>query len=160
MVILQDLSPTCTTNMSDQPAQSYANHARMVPGFHYVTAALLLVYLGWTMWHAMTTRGLNEHFQILGACAMVGTYWYARSFPLKAQDRVIRLEEQLRLTRLLPDDLRGRVPELSAGQLIALRFASDAEVADIVRWVLTDKVTDSKLIKQRIKTWRPDHLRV
>ncbi len=146
--------------MSTEPTQSYSNHARMVPGFHYVTAALLLIYVGWTAWHAMTTRGLNEHFQILGACAMVGTYWYARSFPLKAQDRVIRLEEQLRLTRLLPDDLRGRVDELSPRQLIALRFASDAEAPELVRWVLTEKVTDTKLIKQRIRAWRPDTYRV
>ena len=146
--------------MSTEPTQSFANHARMVPGFHYVTGTLVLVYLGWTVWNAMTTRGLNEHFQLLGACALLGTAWYARSFPLKAQDRIIRLEEQLRLSRLLPEDLRLRIDELSARQLIALRFASDAEVAELVRWVLTDKVTDNKLIKQRIKSWRADFHRV
>jgi Family of unknown function (DUF6526) len=146
--------------MSTEPSQSFANHARMVPGFHYVTGTLVLVYLGWTAWNAMTTRGLNEHFQLLGAGALLGTCWYARAFPLKAQDRIIRLEEQLRLSRLLPEDLRLRIDELSARQLIALRFASDAEVAELVRWVLTDKVTDNKLIKQRIKSWRADFHRV
>lgn len=146
--------------MSTEPTQSFANHARMVPGFHYVTGTLVLVYLGWTVWNAMTTRGLNEHFQLLGACALLGTFWYARAFPLKAQDRIIRLEEQLRLSRVLPEDLRLRIDELSARQLIALRFASDAEVAELVRWVLTDKVTDNKLIKQRIKSWRADFHRV
>ena len=146
--------------MSTEPAQSYANHARMVPGFHYVTGLCTLVFVGWSVWHAMSTRSADAHFQMLGAFGLLGTFWYARVFPLKAQDRVIRLEEQLRLTRLLPDDLRGRVGELNARQLIALRFASDAEVPELVRWVLSDQVTDIKQIKQRIKSWRADHHRV
>ena len=146
--------------MSTEPAQSYANHARMVPGFHYVTGLCTVVFVIWSMWRAMSTRSADAHFQMLGAFGLLGTYWYARVFPLKAQDRVIRLEEQLRLTRVLPDDLRGRVGELSAKQLVALRFASDAEVPELVRWVMTDKVTDIKQIKQRITTWRADHHRV
>lgn len=146
--------------MSSEPTQSYANHARMVPGFHYVTFMLAFVYLVWTCWYAATSKTLDAHFQILGAIALLGTAWYARSFPLKAQDRVIRLEEQLRMARLLPDDLRSRVDELTARQLIALRFASDGELSELVRWVLTDKVTDIKIIKQRIRNWRPDYHRV
>ncbi len=146
--------------MSTEPEQSFSNHARMVPGFHYVTGFMLLVFVGWSMWHAASTRTADAHFQMLGAFALLGTYWYARAFPLKAQDRVIRLEEQLRLTRLAPDDLRPRIDELSARQLIALRFASDAEAPDLARWVLDGNVTDTKAIKQRIKTWRADHHRV
>lgn len=146
--------------MNSEPTQSYANHTRMVPGFHYVTGALTIVYVLWTMWHAATSKTLDAHFQIIGALALLGTFWYARSFPLKAQDRVIRLEEQLRMARLLPDDLRGRVDELSARQLIALRFADDGELPELVRWVLKDNVTDTKAIKQRIKIWRPDTHRV
>ncbi len=146
--------------MSTEPTQSFANHARMVPGFHYVTGLLTLVFLGWSIRHAMTARTLDAHAEMIGAFALLGNYWYTRSFPLKAQDRVIRLEEQLRLTRLLPDNLRGRVDELSARQLIALRFASDGELPELVQWVLTEKVTDTKLIKQRIRNWRPDFHRV
>ena len=146
--------------MSPEPTQSYANHSRMVTGFHYVTGSLVIVYLVWTAWHAATTRSLDAHFQILGALGLLGTFWYARVFPLKAQDRVIRLEEQLRLARLLPDDVRSRVNELSARQLIALRFASDGELPELVKWVLTENVTDGKVIKQRIKHWRPDSHRV
>jgi hypothetical protein len=146
--------------MSSEPTQSYANHARMVPGFHYVTGFCTVVFVVWSMWHAASTKSLDAHFQMLGAFGLLGTYWYARVFPLKAQDRVIRLEEQLRLTTLLPEDLRARVPELSARQLIAMRFASDAEVPELVRWVLSDTVTDPKLIKQRIRSWRPDFHRV
>lgn len=146
--------------MSPEPTQTYSNHPRFVPGFHYVTGGLVIVYLLYTIWRAMTSRTLDAHFQILGALGLVGTFWYARTFPLKAQDRVIRLEEQLRMARLLPDDLRVRAGDLSARQLIALRFASDAELPELVRWVLSDNVTDAKVIKQRIKTWRPDTHRV
>jgi len=146
--------------MSTEPEQSFSNHARMVPGFHYVTGLMVLVFVVWSMWHAATSRTLDALFQMLGAFGLLGTYWYTRAFPLKAQDRVIRLEEQLRLTRLLPDDLRPRIAELSARQLIALRFVSDAEAAELVRWVLDGTVTDTKAIKQRIKTWRADHHRV
>ena len=146
--------------MSPEPNQSYASHSRMVPGFHYVTGSLVIIYLIWTAWNAATTRSLDAHFQILGALGLLGTSWYTRSFPVKAQDRLIRLEEQLRMARLLPDDLRPRVDELSVRQLIALRFASDGELPELVRWVLTDNVTDGKVIKQRIKHWRPDFHRV
>jgi len=146
--------------MSTPPVQSAANHARMVPGFHYVTGGFTLVYVVWSMWHAASTRTLDAHFQMLGAFGLLGTYWYTRAFPLKAQDRVIRLEEQLRLATLLPDDLRARIKELSARQLIAIRFASDAEVPDLVRWVLSERITDTKLIKQRIVSWREDTHRV
>lgn len=146
--------------MSTEPTQSFANHARMVPGFHYVTGLMTMVFLVWSIRHAMTVRTLDAQVQMIGAFALLGNFWYTRSFPLKAQDRVIRLEEQLRLTRLLPDGLRSRVDELSARQLIALRFASDGEVPEIVNWVLTERVTDPKLIKARIKSWRPDFHRV
>ena len=146
--------------MSSEPTQSFANHTRMVAGFHYVTGACVVIFVIWSAWHAMSTRSADAHFQMLGALGLLGTFWYARSFPIKAQDRVIRLEERLRMARLLPDDLRGRADELSARQLIALRFASDAELPELVRWVLTDNVTDIKVIKQRIRSWRPDTHRV
>jgi hypothetical protein len=146
--------------MSTEPQQNFSNHARMVPGFHYATGLCVLLFLGWTIYHAMTSRTLGAHFEMLGAFGLLGTMWYARTFALKAQDRTIRLEEQLRLTRLVPDDLRSRIGELRAKQLIALRFASDAEVPDLVRWVLTERIDDAKAIKQKIKNWKPDHHRV
>jgi hypothetical protein len=84
---------------------------------------------------------------------------YARMFALTVQDRVIRLEMRLRLEKLLPADLKSRILEFSVGQLIALRFASDAELPDLARRVLDEKVKDKKSIKQMIKTWKPDYLR-
>ena len=83
----------------------------------------------------------------------------ARTMALTVQNRVIRLEERLRLQRLLPADLQGRIEELTVPQLVALRFASDAELAELTRTVLTQGITDKKAIKGMITSWRPDELR-
>lgn len=146
--------------MSDKAPQNFANHAQMVPGYHYVTSPLAFAYLLWSVWRAFTLRDAESHFDLLGAVALMGAVLFGRLFPLKAQDRIIRLEEQLRLSRLLPADLASRVHELTPRQLIALRFASDIEVVDLVREVLSGSLTESKQIKQRIKNWRADTFRV
>jgi hypothetical protein len=140
--------------------QSFANHARLVPGFHFVTAPLLLAYLVWSVWRALSLRDAESHFDLVGAFALFGVYAYTRLFPLKAQDRIIRLEERVRLARLLPADLQPRIDTIAPRQLIALRFASDAEVEGLVRQVLAGTLTEPKAIKQAIREWRPDYLRV
>ena len=140
--------------------QTYANHARMVPGYHYVTGPLVLAYLVWSAWRAGTLRDAASLHDLVGALALFGVYAFTRLFPLKAQDRVIRLEERLRLERLLPEALRPRIAELTAGQLIALRFASDAEVVSLVPRVLAGEFPSNKAIKQAIRDWRADHFRV
>jgi hypothetical protein len=84
----------------------------------------------------------------------------ARYMSLVNQNRIIRLEERLRLTSLLPDELKARIPELRPRQLIALRFASDAEVTDLVRRCLAGELQTADSIKRAVKEWRPDHLRV
>jgi hypothetical protein len=81
-------------------------------------------------------------------------------FPLGVQDRVIRLEERMRMELLLPDDLKGRIEEISTAQLIGLRFASDEELADLVRRVLDEGITDRQVIKKSIGSWRADHQRI
>lgn len=93
------------------------------------------------------------------AFAFVGTALYARLFALTVQDRVIRLEMRLRLERLLPADLKSRIPELSPDQFVSLRFAGDAELPALVREVLDKNLTDRKQIKQKIRDWQADHLR-
>ena len=96
----------------------------------------------------------------LTALALGVTLLYVRTNSLIVQNRVIRLEERLRLERLLPADLQPRIPELSLAQLVALRFASDAELADLTRQVLDGTITEKDEIKKRVKNWRADWLRV
>jgi hypothetical protein len=146
--------------MAAESPQTYANHAKFVPGYHWVTGGLVLVYVVWSIARAVSHRDWESHFDLVGALALFGVYAYVRLFPLKAQDRVIRLEEQLRLARVLPADLAARIGELRPRQLIALRFAPDDELPDLVRWVLTERVDDQKAIKQRIRQWKADHFRV
>jgi hypothetical protein len=96
---------------------------------------------------------------LVGALALVGAIAMLRLSALRVQDRVIRLEERLRLGRLLPTDLQPRIEEIRPSHLIALRFASDAEVTDLVRRVLADPSIKPKAIKQQIKNWKADYFR-
>jgi hypothetical protein len=145
--------------MSDRP-QSFENHAKIVPGYHRWATALVTLptlYFAYRAAFAFSWDGLLLFLFMVGVI-LLG--FYARAFPLRVQDRLIRLEERLRMERLLPDDLRGRVGELSTRQLVGLRFASDEELADLVRRVLDENVTDVKEIKRAVKSWRPDHDRM
>jgi hypothetical protein len=83
----------------------------------------------------------------------------ARLMALKVQDRVIRLEERLRLARVLPADLQGSIETLRTGHLVALRFAPDDEVVELVRQVVAGKLNNQKEIKMAVRNWRPDYLR-
>ena len=145
--------------------QSFATHRKYVPGFHFVTLGILVINLLWALYRAIWPISpdmpiFDRLMPVLVAVALALLAWYVRIFPLRAQDRVIRLEERTRLERLLPPDLRSRIGELSTGQVIALRFASDAEVADLTRVVLDQKITGQDDIKQKIRDWRADHLRM
>lgn len=140
--------------------QNFGNHARLVPGFHFVTLPLVLTYAGWAIYRAMTQRDATTHFALVGALALVGTALFARTFALQAQNRVIRLEEQMRLTRILPTDLQASILSLNPAHLIAIRFASDAEVPALVRQVIANPAMKGKDIKLQIKSWRADNYRV
>jgi hypothetical protein len=139
--------------------QNYANHAKFVSGYHFVLSALVAILLVWSVvdlirfHNAAAVRSL-----IVALVALLLTY-YCRVFPLKAQDRVIRLEERLRCAALLPTDLQPRIDEIGSSQFIALRFASDEELPELVRAALDEKLP-AKQIKQRIRQWRPDHRRL
>ena len=93
------------------------------------------------------------------ALALLVLAFSARIMALTVQDRVIRLEMQLRMQQVLPADLRARIPEFSTSQLVALRFASDGELPELAQKVLQDKLTDRTTIKKMIRDWQPDVLR-
>jgi Family of unknown function (DUF6526) len=142
--------------------QSYANHRQYVPGFHFVTFGIFALNLLWSGWRLFSGAGLplpDRIWSVAMAVALLLLSWYVRVFPLKVQDRVIRLEERLRLAQLLPPDLAARIHELSAGQLLALRFAADAEIPELTRQVLAGNIRSREEIKKLIRQWRPDHFR-
>jgi Family of unknown function (DUF6526) len=146
--------------------QSFASHRRYVPLFHFVASFLLLLNLAWAfvrIYHAWRIGGRfdrgNSIVGLLLAVALLLLFLYIRNFPLAVQDRVIRLEMRLRLGELLPADQRARIPELTIGQLIALRFASDEELPALTRKVLDEKIVSRDAIKREIRNWQADDLR-
>jgi hypothetical protein len=103
--------------------------------------------------------GLNG-WSIIVAVALVIGIFLSRAMPLRAQDRIIRLEERIRFEKVLPTDLRGRIEDLTAEQMIGLRFAPDDEIPDLTRRALGGELKTRADIKRAIRNWRPDHLRV
>jgi uncharacterized membrane protein YesL len=142
-----------------QTQQNFKNHARTDPMFHGFLFIGALILLGFTIY------ALVKQPNLLGAVRVFAVVWAlvlmfkVRLYALKVQDRVIRLEERLRLAQLLPEATRSRIGELSEPQLIALRFASDGEVAGLVQQTLDGK-WDPKQIKGAVKVWRADFFRV
>lgn len=139
--------------------QTYATHRRLDPLYHYVLLPFFLATAVATLYTFARRPALATLWIALLALAVVALALKVRLYALRVQDRLIRLEEQLRLARLLPEDLKARIPELTVKQLVGLRFAADAEVADRVREAL-DQNLDGEAIKKRIQTWRPDTFRV
>jgi hypothetical protein len=140
--------------------QSFANHVRWVPAFHFFVMPLMALNFGWSIYRwKLAAFSLDGFISVLTAAALVGLTLYARLFALKVQDRVIRLEERLRLEKLLPSDLKPRIEELTSGQLVAMRFAGDAELAALARKVLADNIQSGRVIKHMVQSWRADYLR-
>lgn len=152
--------------MSEQ--QNFANHARTVPAFHYFLIPLLLFNLAASVYSiyfvARHEGGTFSLFAVIAnlilAIALIVLAFLARIFALGVQDRVIRLEERLRYQQLLPEDLKPRINEFSIHQIIALRFASDAELPNLARKVLQERLRSRKAIKQMIQNWRADSQRI
>jgi hypothetical protein len=140
--------------------QNLANHARFVPAFHYVAFPILLVNFIWEVRGLFNGVTFDALLNVLVAVALIIVALFARVFALKAQDRVIRLEMRLRMQGLLPDDLRGRINDFTATQMVGLRFASDAELPDLARTVLDENITAAAPIKKLVKDWQADYCRV
>jgi Family of unknown function (DUF6526) len=145
--------------MAERIPQTFANHTRWDPLFHFFLAPIFLLStlaaIVLFIWHPSAHSAW--HFVLIAAGTVA--VFKIRLYALKVQDRVIRLEERLRLASLLSEPLRSRIPELTEGQLIALRFASDAELAGLVERALNEKLSRAD-IKKAIRTWRPDYWRV
>lgn len=140
--------------------QSFANHTRRVPPFHFFVVPVFMINFFWSL-YLLWQLGFSFAgiFGVLLAAALVILPLSARMFALAVQDRVIRLEERLRYERVLPADLQARSDEFTIGQIVSLRFACDAELPGLARKVLDEKLTERKAIKQLVKKWKPDYLR-
>ena len=142
-----------------QSPQTYKNHTRFFPLFHFFVMPVLLINFLNSIRHVWNRPMRDTWFELLMAVALVALALSARVQAIAVQDRVIRLEMQLRLRGVLPVDLHERMRELTRQQLVALRFASDAELPELVRDVLAGKLATQKAIKQRITNWQGDYLR-
>jgi len=145
--------------MPEDSVQSFKNHTKLVPLYHFVTLPILLANSLWTLVQAVSRPGGDTIIAALVGVAFILLALQARTFALRVQDRVIRLEMRLRLRELLPPDLVPRIGELRPRQLVALRFAGDRELPALVRRVLDERLEDAKAIKQMITDWQGDHLR-
>jgi hypothetical protein len=138
--------------------QSFENHAKIVPAYHYFTFALIAVNLVYRLYMAATRFSTDAVMSLLLAIGVVMVFFWARVFALRVQDRVIRLEMRLRLAQLVPE-MSPRLGEFTINQLCSLRFASDAELPGLARAVLAEKMDDRKSIKKMIRDWQADWLR-
>jgi hypothetical protein len=140
-------------------AQNFKNHAKFVPAFHFFALPVFLVNFVWHSIQAFKHFSFGSAMGCLTALALIVLALTARVFALTVQDRVIRLEMRLRLQQLLSADLRPRIAEFTPAQLVALRFASDAELPGLARKVLDEKITERAPIKKMVTDWQPDYLR-
>ena len=144
--------------MSNAP-QSFKNHARFDPPFHFFLAIVVLANFIIAIIHLVRIPNFTSiWFLVLSFAALLAVLKF-RQYPMKVQDRVIRLEERLRLQALAPTEWHTQIFKLTEDQLIGLRFASDAEVVELAKLALEQNL-NRKQIKERIKDWRPDVFRV
>jgi hypothetical protein len=142
-----------------QETQTLKNHTRLDPSFHFFLAPLALALFITAVVNVIRFPSWSAAAHMVAAIwALVATF-KIRLYSLKVQDRVIRLEERLRFKETLPPALQARAGELTAGQCVALRFASDGELPQLVEKALAGK-WKSRQIKESVQTWRPDYFRV
>lgn len=144
--------------MSDAP-QGFKNHARLDPPFHLITLGLYLANLIFAIVSVIQHRDMTSAWYLVISVFVIVPILKIRLYPLKVQDRVIRLEERLRLQALAPAAWHAQIFRLTEDQLIGLRFAGDDEVVELAKQALEHNLS-RKQIKERIKNWRPDDWRV
>ncbi|MGH7604949.1 MAG: DUF6526 family protein [Gemmatimonadaceae bacterium] len=142
-----------------QATQTYATHRRFIPAFHFFALPVLAINVIVTVVRFASDVRVSTGWSVVVALALFLAVLLLRGMPLRTQDRLIRLEERTRLDRLVPADLRGRIAELTPAQLVAIRFAPDDEVPDLMRRTLNGELKTQNDIKRAIRNWRGDHLR-
>jgi hypothetical protein len=143
----------------ERTPQNLSNHGKFDPTFHFFLAPIALLFILYTIRHLYRYPDRHAVLLLVVAVAAFVAVFKFRMYSLKVQDRVIRLEERLRLGMLLPENLRGRIGELTNDQLIGLRFASDSELPALAKRALDEKLSRAD-IKKAIVNWRPDYFRV
>ena len=145
--------------MPEQQQQDYASHARTDPFFHRFLVPISTLTIIVAVVNAVRHPGFNSAWLVLVSIAAGVALFKMRMYSLKVQDRLIRLEERLRLQQVLSDPLRSQIDQLTVGQLVALRFACDAELPALTARALNEKLSKKEL-KKAVTSWRPDHFRV
>ena len=145
--------------MSEVKLQNLKNHGRIDPPYHMVLFAVLIVNLAIAITYAATHFSIFTGWMAIMSLAVFIPFAKLRAYPLKVQDRVIRLEERLRLQALAPSEWHTQIYRLTEDQMIGLRFAADDEVVELAKQAL-EKNLDRKQIKERIKSWRADDWRI
>lgn len=145
--------------MAEKVPQNFSNHARLDPAFHFFILPVFAISLIITIVHLVMHPGLHSAWLVVFMLAAATAVTKIRTYALKVQDRVIRLEERQRLALLLDQPLRARIGEFTESQLIGLRFASDAELPALAAKTLAEKLSRAD-IKKAVGQWRPDYWRV
>jgi Family of unknown function (DUF6526) len=144
--------------MSDDAVQNYDNHYRWLPLWHFFVLPVFAINVIVSLVVVVEEPSVGTMWRAVVAIALAIGIFYARYMPLRVQDRVVCLEETLRLERLLPDR-HFEIEKLTTGQLIGTRFASDAEIPHLLDRVMSGELTTRDEIKRAVQHWRPDHLR-
>ena len=144
--------------MAEAP-QNFSHHTRWDPVFHFFILPVFAITLIMTIVHLVRRPGLHSAWLIVVVIAAILAIFKIRMYALRVQDRVIRLEERLRLATLIDPSLRSQIASLTESQLVALRFACDAELPALAARALNEKLPADE-IKKSIQTWRPDYWRV
>jgi hypothetical protein len=145
--------------MSEAPLQNYANHVRRFPIFHFFVLPVTVFYAVYQIYSAVRNPSTASIVWAVYATAIACGVLTSRVMAVSVQDRVIRLEETLRMHRVLPASMQGDIPRLTREQFVALRFASDQELPELVRRTVAGEFPKQKDIKLAVKDWRADWLR-
>jgi Family of unknown function (DUF6526) len=143
----------------DHKPQSFAHHAKVDPAFHMFVLPVLGINVIAAVYHLFRFPGLGSAWFLIVSLALAALSLRTRAFATKLQDRIIRLEERLRLAAVLSEPLRSRIGELTDSQFVGLRFASDAELPALVQRALDEKLSRTE-IKKAVTNWRADYSRV